>query len=95
MNDTVATEDQEQPAESHERKVRVGDRDPGRRTSSGPAEIRSASIEAGHMTAADQIVQSAKKVLVREGRPHMTFRWITQGRSLRSEPLLVASTSPG
>jgi hypothetical protein len=27
--------------------------------------------------------------------PLVTFRWITQGRSFRSEPLLVASTSPG
>ena len=26
--------------------------------------------------------------------PLVTFRWITQGRSLRSEPLLVGSTSP-
>jgi hypothetical protein len=28
--------------------------------------------KAGHMTAADQIVQSAKKVLAIGGRPHMT-----------------------
>jgi len=27
--------------------------------------------QAGHMTAADQIVRSAKIVLAREGRPHM------------------------
>ena len=27
--------------------------------------------------------------------PLVTFRWITQGRSLRSEVLLVTSTSPG
>jgi hypothetical protein len=27
--------------------------------------------------------------------PLVTFRWITQGRSFRSEPFLVASTSPG
>jgi hypothetical protein len=31
--------------------------------------------QAGHMTAADQIVQSAKKVLAREGRPHMAL-WL-------------------
>jgi hypothetical protein len=72
MNDTVATEDQEQPAGCHQRKARVADRDPGRRTSSGPADICSAPTEAGHMTAADQIVRSAKKVLAMEGRPHMT-----------------------
>ena len=39
MNDTVATEDQEQPAGCHQRKARVADRDPGRRTSSGPADM--------------------------------------------------------
>src|ERR1700731_3628003 len=72
MNDTVATEDQEQPAGCHQRKARVADRDPGRRTSSGPADICSAPTEAGHMTAANQIVRSAKKVLAMEGRPHMT-----------------------
>ena len=68
MNDTVATEDQEQPAGCHQRKARVADRDPGRRTSSGPADICSAPTEAGHMTAANQIVRSAKKVLAMEGR---------------------------
>src|ERR1700726_3820741 len=68
MNDTVATEDQEQPAGCHQRKARVADRDPGRRTSSGPADTCSAPTEAGHMTAADQIVRSAKKVLAMEGR---------------------------
>src|SRR4030088_3281041 len=72
MNDTVATEDQEQPAGWHQRKARVADRDPGHRTSSGPADICSAPTEAGHMTVADQIVRSAKKVLAMEGRPHMT-----------------------
>src|ERR1700726_45948 len=74
MNDTVATEDQEQPAGCHQRKARVADRDPGRRTSSGPADICSAPTEAGHMTAADQIVRSAKKVLAMGGRPHITRR---------------------
>jgi hypothetical protein len=59
MNDTVATEDQEQPASAHERKARIIDRDPGRRTASRPAEICSA-LKAGHMTAADQIVQNEK-----------------------------------
>src|ERR1700731_4075782 len=68
MNDTVATEDQEQPAGCHQRKARVSDRDPGRRIASGPADICSAPTEAGHMTAADQIVRSAKKVLAMEGR---------------------------
>jgi len=42
MNDTVATEDLEQPAKRHERKTRKSDRDPGCRTSSRPAEICSA-----------------------------------------------------
>jgi hypothetical protein len=42
MNDTVATEDQEQPASAHELKARITDRDPGRRTASRPAEICSA-----------------------------------------------------
>src|SRR5208283_4224148 len=42
MNDTVATEDLEQPAKCHERKARKSDRDPGCRTSSRPAEICSA-----------------------------------------------------
>ena len=74
MNDTDATEDQEQPASSHERKARSFDRDPSRRTSSRPADICSAPTEAGHMTAADQIVRSVKKVLAMEGRPHMGAR---------------------
>src|SRR5665811_1114000 len=42
MNDTVATEGQEQPATCHERKARALDRDPGSRTSSRPADICSA-----------------------------------------------------
>src|ERR1019366_4847814 len=42
MNDTVATEDLEQPAKPHERKARGCDRDPDCRTSSRPAEICSA-----------------------------------------------------
>ena len=42
MNDTVATEDLEQPTKRHERKARKSDRDPGCRTSSRPAEISSA-----------------------------------------------------
>jgi hypothetical protein len=65
MNDTVTTEDQEQPAGGRERKASMADRDPGRRTSSGPADISSAPTEAGHMTAADQIVRSAEKCLPR------------------------------
>jgi len=36
MNDTDATEDQEQPASSHERKARSFDRDPSRRLHQGP-----------------------------------------------------------
>src|SRR3984893_15644430 len=83
MNDTVATEDQEQPAGCHQRKARVADRDPGRRTSSGPADICSAPTEAGHMTIANQIVRNAKKVLAMEGRPHMTLRaWPSESRAL-------------
>jgi hypothetical protein len=69
---TMALANQEQPAGCHLRKARVADRDPGRRTASGPADICSAPTEAGHMTAANQIVRSAKKVLAMEGRPHMT-----------------------
>jgi hypothetical protein len=42
MNDTVATEGQEQPAACHERKARSDDRDLGYRTSSRPADIYSA-----------------------------------------------------
>jgi phosphate/sulfate permease len=38
--------------------------------------------QAGHMTAADQIVQSAKKVLARERRPHKPFRHVTEFRTL-------------
>ena len=94
MNDTVATEDQEQPAGCHQRKARVADRDPGRRTSSGPADICSAPTEAGHMTAADQIVRSAKKVLAMEGRPHMTtFAPILMSFSFRlvSDQSLIGS----
>src|SRR5580700_11088228 len=90
MNDTVATEDQEQPAGCHQRKARVADRDPGRRTSSGPADICSAPKEAGHMTAADQIVRSAKKVLAMEGRPHMT----TFAPILMSSPSDSSVTNP-
>jgi hypothetical protein len=39
MNDTVATEDQKQPVVRHELEARKSDRDSGRRTSSGPADI--------------------------------------------------------
>src|SRR3977135_4171836 len=39
MNDTVATEDQKQPVVRHELEARKSDRDFGRRTSSGPADI--------------------------------------------------------
>jgi hypothetical protein len=83
MNDTDATEDQEQPASSHERKARSFDRDPSRRTSSRPADICSAPTEAGHMTAADQIVRSVKKVLAMEGRPHMTAAMILSGSAVQ------------
>src|SRR3979411_827833 len=97
MNDPVATEDQEQPAGCHQRKARVADRDPGHRTSSGPADICSAPTEAGHMTAANQIVRSAKKVLAMEGRPHMTtFEPILISLSLRlvSDQSLIGSGVP-
>ena len=30
-----------------------------------------------------------------ERKPLVTLRWITEGRSARSQPLLVTSTSPG
>jgi len=39
MNDTVATENQKQPVVRHELEARKSDRDSGRRTSSGPADI--------------------------------------------------------
>jgi hypothetical protein len=49
MNDMVAaTGDQEQPAAVHERKARSDDRDPGRRTSSGPADIESVFATVRH-----------------------------------------------
>src|SRR2546430_15519199 len=73
MNDTVATEDQEQPAGCHQRKARVADRDPGRRTSSGPADICSAPTEAGHMTAADPIRSKRQKSACHGGPILMSF----------------------
>ena len=42
MNDTVVTEDQDQPGQSCEREARILDGNLGRRTSSGPADIYSA-----------------------------------------------------
>jgi hypothetical protein len=94
MNDTVVTEDQEQPAKGYEHKARVGDKDPDRRTSSRPrTTIR---INRGRTYDRSRPNRSKRqKVLARGGRPHMTLRWITQGLSLRSDVLLVASTSPG
>ena len=97
MNDTVATEDQEQPAGAHERKARSSDRNPGRRTASRPAGICSSALKAGHMGAADQIIQSAKKALAREGRPHMDAdpvrpRRVTFRRSTLSKGILVPLT---
>jgi|HubBroStandDraft_4_1064222.scaffolds.fasta_scaffold87724_1 hypothetical protein len=50
------------------------------------------------MTAADQIVRSAKKVLAMEGRPHMTtFAPILMSFSFRVviDPSLIVSGSPG
>ena len=46
--------------------------------------------QSGHMTAADQIVQSAKKVLARERRPHMPFRRNRQTLWLYREALAKA-----
>jgi hypothetical protein len=57
MNDRVATESQGHPASRHERKLGAMIRDQGRRTSSGPA-ATAPRQQAGHMTAADQTVQS-------------------------------------
>jgi putative transposase len=82
MNDTVATEDQEQLASVHERKARYRDWDPGRRNSSRPAEISSASLEAGHKTAADQIVQN-EKVLAMRSSTYGRLRH--QGKNGRAE----------
>jgi hypothetical protein len=84
MNDTATTENREQSAGGHERKTRMVDRDPGRRTSSGPADICSAPTEAGHMTAAEQIVRSAKK-----------FRTLAQPGSLGMETAYLSSRTAG
>src|SRR5674476_108417 len=54
-------------------KARRNDRDLGSRKSSGPAVIVPHQ-QAGHMTAADQIVRCCKKALANRGRPHMTGR---------------------
>jgi hypothetical protein len=89
MNDTVTTEDQEQPAGGREQKARTADRDPGRRTSSGPADICSAPTEAGHMTAADQIVRSAEKCLPRGGRPHMSSQLRCLGPVINVTPFSI------
>src|ERR1035438_6470392 len=90
MNDTVATEDQEQPASSHERKARIIDRDPGRRTASRPAEICSA-LKAGHMTAADQIVQNEKSAC-----HEVVHIWARELKAMGHEVLLMphAHTKP-
>src|SRR5674476_1550545 len=53
-------------------KARRNDRDLGSRKSSGPAVIVPHQ-QAGHMTAADQIVRCCKKALANRGRPHMTL----------------------
>src|SRR5215470_7719763 len=69
---TVATEDQEQPNPSHEREARILDVTPGCRTSSGPAETRSAPKGRTY----DRSRPSRSKhqiVLAIRGRPHMTY----------------------
>ena len=70
---TVATEDQEQPNPSHEREARILDVTPGCRTSSGPAETRSAPKGRTY----DRSRPSRSKhqiVLAIRGRPHMRGR---------------------
>src|SRR5215831_1550144 len=70
---TVATEDQEQPNPSHERAARILDVTPGCRTSSGPAETRSAPKGRTY----DHSRPSRSKhqiVLAIRGRPHMRWR---------------------
>src|SRR5215831_20391597 len=70
---TVATEDQEQPNPSHERAARILDVTPGCRTSSGPAETRSAPKGRTY----DRSRPSRSKhqiVLAIRGRPHMRWR---------------------
>src|ERR1700751_6171911 len=70
---TVATEDQEQPNPSHEREARILDVTPGCRTSSGPAETRSAPKGRTY----DRSRPSRSKhqiVLATRGRPHMRWR---------------------
>src|ERR1700741_2230022 len=70
---TVATEDQEQPNPSHEREARILDVTPGCRTSSGPAETRSAPKGRTY----DRSRPSRAKrqiVLAIRGRPHMRWR---------------------
>src|SRR5674476_307634 len=64
-------------------KARRNDRDLGSRKSSGPAVIVPHQ-QAGHMTAADQIVRCCKKALANRGRPHMT-RWSTKAASLHAQ----------
>src|SRR5262249_37065697 len=71
---TVATEDQEQPNPSHERAARILDVTPGCRTSSGPAETRSAPKGRTY----DRSRPSRSKhqiVLAIRGRPHMRWRF--------------------
>src|SRR5215470_8939231 len=70
---TVATEDQEQPNPSHERAARILVT-PGCRTSSGPAETRSAPKGRTY----DRSRPSRSKhqiVLAIRGRPHMRWRF--------------------
>src|SRR5215471_6398134 len=71
---TVATEDQEQPNPSHERAARILDVTPGCRTSSGPAETRSAPKGRTY----DRSRPSRSKhqiVLAIRGHPHMRWRF--------------------
>jgi hypothetical protein len=59
MNDTVTTESHGHPDIVTSSKARRNDRDQGNRISSGPAVINPHQ-KAGHMTEADQIVQTSK-----------------------------------
>jgi hypothetical protein len=80
MNDTVATEDQEQPAWVMSIKLAILIGIPGRRNSSRPAEICSA-LKAGHMTAADQIVQNEKVLAMRSSTSDLRRSFVESMRA--------------
>jgi len=82
MNDTVVTEDLEQPAGAHERKARIADRDPGRRTSSGPADICSAKTGRTYDRSRPNRSKRQKSACHR-GRPHMNESFVALFRAMK------------